>query len=647
MKPRFPILLITLTTVLAFGILLPGLGFYWDDWSMISAWRALGGKGVWELLGDPFRHRPLSGWTSLLFGPLASSCPLAWQLLSLTLRWACAITFWAILRRLWPARPRLAMFSALLFLVYPIFLQQPISVAYHQHWLTYLLFLLSLLMMLHAQNAARRNHILLTLAALITQALHLTIFEYFVGTEFIRPVLLFLLLPASLPLLQQLRLTLLRWFPYLLINGAFILWRLSISIAVPSDGNRPSLLFDLLHQPLSTLLHLAKLASTDVLHMLVLDWLPTLQIAPWWVSLISLALAGLLFWQLSHLPSPSVHQRGELWQATLIGLLFIVLGSLPIWITDRVSWRGFFSNRFGLPATLGTALLWATALTALPFQRSKIVPLLAALLIGLASGQQLRTALPYQTAWQQQKQYTWQLFWRAPTILPNTAILSADSIFPGIRRTFALNLTYNQPRGSKQLPLWFYLLNDSLAEEISQFGAQEENYLGYTFQSQAEDVLLVVYNPQDGRCLWIPSPADADLPDLSPTIQAALPLSNLARIQSQSNGSPPVEIFGPPPLPTWCYYFQKASLAGQQGDWQTVAQLADQASALTHHPAALYEWLPFLEGYARVGRINEAHTLTQTILQANPNYQTALCRIWSTLPNQAPPDLTCPAPVTP
>ncbi|MBP7227574.1 MAG: hypothetical protein KA988_00560, partial [Longilinea sp.] len=78
-----------------------------------------------------------------------------------------------------------------------------------------------------------------------------------------------------------------------------------------------------------------------------------------------------------------------------------------------------------------------------------------------------------------------------------------------------------------------------------------------------------------------------------------------------------------------------------------VATLGDEAKALTHTPAAPYEWLPFLQGYAHVGRISEAHTLTQAILQANPAYQPALCRIWATLPAPPPPQLTCPTPVTP
>lgn len=642
MKSRRHLPLLIVTALLAFGILLPRLGFYWDDWATLAAWRADGARGVWELLGDPFRHRPFSGWTVALFGPLAGSTPFGWQLTSLGLRCACAATLYQLLRRLWPQPSQLALIGALLFLVYPTFLQQPIAVTYHQHWLTFLLYLLSLLLMVSAvaqPSPARRA--LFTLLALIAQALHLSIFEYFAAADCIRPLLLFIVLPRP----QRLRRSLLHALPFLLLSATFIAWRLSIS-AAQADGNRPGLLFDLLQQPLPILLHLARLAIEDTLHILLLNWLPA-SLMPLWVGGVGLGLAAFLFWQMRRLPTASPLQRTQVAAILGVGLVAIFLGCLPTWATDRVSWRGFFSNRFGLPATWGAALLWAGLLSCLPL-RKHLTPALTSLLIGLAAVLQLQAALPYQTAWQQQKDYAWQLSWRAPAIAPNTAILSTDSIFPGTRRTFALNQIYNQPQGSKQLPLWFYFLNDSLAEEIGQFGEQNQSYLGYNFQSQAGDVLIIVYEPQDGRCLWIPSPADADLPGLSSALLAALPLSNPSRIQVEPQPSgPPTEIFGPPPALTWCHYFQKASLARQQGDWQTVAQLADQASALTHRPAAPYEWLPFLEGYAHTGRSREALTLTQTILEADPAYQPALCRIWQTLPDPPPTLLHCPSLVTP
>ena len=44
------------------------------------------------------------------------------------------------------------------------------------------------------------------------------------------------------------------------------------------------------------------------------------------------------------------------------------------------------------------------------------------------------------------------------------------------------------------------------------------------------------------------------------------------------------EIYGPEPAHGWCYYFEQAELAAQDGDWVRVAALGDKAFSLNHYP---------------------------------------------------------------
>jgi hypothetical protein len=67
-------------------------------------------------------------------------------------------------------------------------------------------------------------------------------------------------------------------------------------------------------------------------------------------------------------------------------------------------------------------------------------------------------------------------------------------------------------------------------------------------------------------------------------------------------------LFGPEPEHGWCYYYQKAALARQLGDWEAVQQLGSEIRRLDLRPDDLIEWFPFLEAYARAG---EADLLTQ------------------------------------
>lgn len=60
-------------------------------------------------------------------------------------------------------------------------------------------------------------------------------------------------------------------------------------------------------------------------------------------------------------------------------------------------------------------------------------------------------------------------------------------------------------------------------------------------------------------------------------------------------------IFGSEPPHTWCYYFQKGSLAIQARDWQKAADLGDEAISLGYHPNDRVEWIPFLQANAILG----------------------------------------------
>ena len=60
----------------------------------------------------------------------------------------------------------------------------------------------------------------------------------------------------------------------------------------------------------------------------------------------------------------------------------------------------------------------------------------------------------------------------------------------------------------------------------------------------------------------------------------------------------PAYSFGPELPQGWCYYYQKADLARQEGDWDEIARLGNDAQKLDLHPNDQIEWMPFLQAYA-------------------------------------------------
>ena len=110
----------------------------------------------------------------------------------------------------------------------------------------------------------------------------------------------------------------------------------------------------------------------------------------------------------------------------------------------------------------------------------------------------------------------------------------------------------------------------------------------------------------------------------------ALPLSDVSRIlpDGEPVASPPGMIFGPEPAHEWCYYFQTADLARQQGDWERVAAIGDKAFAVPYYPNDASEFLPFIEAYLRTGRLDDARAWTRNAYKQMPVIAPALCGVW-------------------
>jgi hypothetical protein len=96
-------------------------------------------------------------------------------------------------------------------------------------------------------------------------------------------------------------------------------------------------------------------------------------------------------------------------------------------------------------------------------------------------------------------------------------------------------------------------------------------------------------------------------------------------------GAPPPSlppVLGAEPPHGWCYFYEKAELARQTGDWAAVVRLGNQAFKLGLAPEEPYEWLPFIEADARTGQVDEAERLSLKLSKENPILNPGLCEIW-------------------
>lgn len=256
---------------------------------------------------------------------------------------------------------------------------------------------------------------------------------------------------------------------------------------------------------------------------------------------------------------------------------------------------------------------------------------------GLAIGFHFYNGNTYRQDWALQKEFFWQLTWRAPGLNPGTLLLTTDlpfKYYSDNSLTAPLNLIYAPDNRTLDMSFMLYNLESRLGAGLPNLKKDQpikQVYRAASFTGNSNNSLVFFFNPP--RCLKVIDPVNDRLtPNKPGKIDEAADLSNLDLIQTNpaAPALPPPKLFGPEPEPNWCYYFLKAELAGQQGDWQEAARLADLAFRLpqkvSREKAA--ELTPFVKAYAHTARWSEAFERTQQAFRLNPKLADTLCPIW-------------------
>jgi hypothetical protein len=639
-KYAFPIVLFLLC-LLAFGLLIPSLGFYWDDWPVVF----MAEQGDSSTFREFYSFdRPFSFWTHLIFMPLLGADPQRWQTHTLLLRFLSGFALWAMLTELWPRRKFIPAGTAFLFVVYPTFSQQHISVAYSQHFITFSLFFFSAWAMLRAQRDVVRYR-LWTGLALAACALHLFTLEYFVGLELLRPILLlFFLQDQGKQHPRAWKEVFKRWSPYLIVLGLFVIWRLFF-LSLPNDPNAASLFASLRSAPLPTVISFVENVFRDFAHILFTVWAGTVHpdvidfsnyslLLSIFVGLLTAVLVVLVLFRLDTSPGKKRVAESESWarQSVALGLLAIFLGMLPVRITERDVLSGMFSDRFTIAAMFGAALFWV-GMARLALRDIVYRSVLVAILVGLAVSLHLRTSNNFRLDWQKQTRVYWQMYWRVGDLAPQTGIISTGALSGYVSEysaSAAINTLFGSELEGNQVHYWYFDLFDDfpVLEDLRNGMEISDQQRQFTFTGQSTESIYVHYS-SNGQCFWLLGPADEHNAQLPIEMRSVARLTNFDRLALDSPENPAVEIFGPEPEHTWCYYYEKMDLARQLGDWPKVLALWSEAEAQGFEPTNQNEMLPLISALVHSDQASRALEVSLDVYARQVDTQSLLCAQWS------------------
>ncbi|HEX7555421.1 MAG TPA: hypothetical protein VF338_02265, partial [Leptolinea sp.] len=357
-------LLLAALCFFSFGIFIPSLGFYWDDWAKILVARLQGLSAYWQYYaGD----RPLSAWTHVFLTPILGVKPASWQIFTLSMRFLSAWGIYILLLQLRPKHGLQAGIAASIFAVYPLFGQQAIAVTFHQQWMQYALIIGSFNLMLLAIRDKKRMY-LWTALALLVSIIQLTITEYFAPLELLRPFLLWFMLADYSRRKEKLLATLKKWAPYFILLAGFFIIRVFIMSFRSGDPYRTDTLFNFFTQPGETVSWLIRTLIVDLSYIFMGSWSGVFQTQLGYPLSLSILLilvgslvigAGSAFILRKYNPEDGKKSYPDNWSsmAIVIGLAGTLIGPIPAWITQRQVFFDFHSDRYALAAILGLSIL--------------------------------------------------------------------------------------------------------------------------------------------------------------------------------------------------------------------------------------------------------------------------------------------------
>jgi hypothetical protein len=584
---------------------LPGIrhmGFFWDDWPINWMAQNLGNQGLATYFST---NRPVWGLLYQATTPLLGSNPLVWQVAAILARFLTGMAAWALVRQVWPGAKQAALWTGLLFLVYPGFTQQHVALLYTHFFLVITFFLLSLTCTAAALRQPRRFW-LFTILGLLLSVANLLMMEYFFMLDLLRPLLIWIVLGAQVGAAisgWKLRLwrTLKLWAPYAAVFVLAAVWR-AFLFPYTQENYQLSFVDQLKAQPLAAIGGLISRALSQIWTASAAAWgqvmhLPNSDSVAAAGSLVRylalffvvLAFLGVALWQ----QRPATPQRAGRWgwQALVVGGAALLLAGWPFWLTDVPFSLNFAYNRFTLPFMLGVSLVLAGIVDLLPLWHGLKAGILA-ILVTMGVGWQVQAATSYVNDWQMQEGFFQQITWRLPAL-------------------------------EKGQPV-------------------TKDYLVATFRGNTDQTIAVYYNPPAClRLLTIPDGNDPWLPRLSKSMAV---LSDPGLIQDQGPDGPAQLMAGIFPAArsgTWCEYYEKADLAAQRGDWAEVGRLASLAGDLTKQANSPVELYPFIEGYAHLGAWDKVNQLSRFVApKPDSDLAGRVCQLLSRIQSSTPDNNT-------
>lgn len=634
-------LVVLAVSAIAYLPLVHRLGYLNDDWYLMYDMQVKGGDFFHEIFSGDRPGR------ALLMIPLFSMFgfePLYYQLSAYFFRLLGGLCLYWSLQMLWPQKRFFVFAAALLFTIYPGFLSQVNAIDYQSHIVGLFLSLLSVSLTIKSIQAARRGaRIFGAVVSIVAGWSYLSQMEYFIGMEVFRFACIFILVwrTEGESILKRIARWVVASLPFLLIAGGFLFWRVFFFVAERKATDIGLQLSLAISSPVTLLWWLNYLIQ-DTFNVVLVAWglpmyiltfplrLRDMVLAAGWAGLAS----ALTFWavRLHQLNEPGSEPGSPFSRESFcLGLLGILGGLIPVILVNRhVTFPDY--SRYTLIASVGAVVLSAWVVDHISSNRLRSAVLVFFVFVAVMThyGNAVRAV----TETESTRNFWQQVAWRAPQIKEGTTVVASYPGSPLSEDYFIwgpANFIYypeKQTSAEVNVKLPAAILTDAAVLQVMTNGGTETQLRRGNYSERDFGNVLVMVQTSPNGCVRIINGAE---PELSPGDHHRLflvaPFSKLENVIP--NGEPrslPPFVFGEELPHGWCYYYQKADLARQLGEWDKIPALLNEAIELGYYPEDILEWMPFLQASAVLGDVEHVNS-TAKLFDTNKFLRIQACEI--------------------
>lgn len=625
-RPFFAPLFLLVLSFLTYGLLIPWLGFYADDWILLWTYQKMGAWGVWNY---HITNRPFLGHLYQILMPLLGSQPWRWQLFAVIAPWLTGISAWWLARSLWPNRSRFALYLGLLVTVFPGYLSHGVALTTGHRNIILAIFLLSLTFSILAIRKPRFFWLFFILA-FFTSVYNMLAMEYFLFLELVRPFVIWVALSDSgMTWREKFKKTIFHFLPFLVAMLAVLYWRVFL-FPYQTFNHSLNLVTLLRSDPIAAIWTYIRQSVKFIWMAMAGAWIqpvttlfnPSRTQAHNVGYFTALATSGVFTWLALRFipvkdPDPRQNPSRLAKQILLLSLVPWILGGLPFIIVGLRPGLGGYETRYLLPFMI-VSCLWIAFLVLLIFRKYTAQIIVLSALVALSAGLQFSSSFSLRLADARRENFFWNLSYRIPHLKPGTLIIAND--FPtgdgSTAWTYILNWLYAPDLKTIDFPHALML-----GSQMDNFLNRETNFItiiGAGFNANWDQV---VYLYSDGKsCLQIFNPEfPAEFPPLDHRATEWLKFASLDPITFAPEGyqvDPESIGLGSEPLRGRCYYYEIADLARQNHDWEQIRALGDEAIYQKNlAPFSDTELMPFIQAYALGGDWQKALELLERALE--------------------------------